>query len=84
MVLERELQTYERKLPDLLVNEGKFVLIQDEEVIDTFDSYEDALKGGYERFGVDTPFLVKQIQAVEAVQFITRDIAIPCLTSPSK
>jgi hypothetical protein len=33
--LERELQTYQEQLPNLLVHEGKFVLISDGEVIDT-------------------------------------------------
>jgi hypothetical protein len=80
MALEKELDTYNRQLPTLLSNEGegKFVLIQGEEVIDLFGTYEDALKDGYKRFGVATPFLVKQISGVEHVQSFTRDITTAC------
>ena len=73
MALEKELETYKNKLPELKAHEGKFVLIQGENVVDTFTSYEDALKEGYKRFGL-TPFLVKQIAAVEPVFHFTRPI----------
>jgi hypothetical protein len=76
VALEQELETYKRELPSLQAQEGKFVLIQGDKVIDVFVSYDDALKDGYKRFSVETPFLVKQILAVEEVQFITRDINI--------
>lgn len=82
MALEKELETYNRQLPTLLSNEGegKFVLIQGEDIIDLFGTYEDALKEGYKRFNVATPFLVKQISGVEHVQSFTRDIMTPCHT----
>ena len=80
MALEKELETYKRALPSLLEQEGKFVLIQDENVVEVFVTYEDALKEGYKKFGVGTPFLVKQIQAVEQVQYINRNIGFPCHT----
>ncbi len=76
MALEKELETYKKKLPELKDQEGKFVLIFDQEVIDTYTSYEDAIKEGYRRFKLQ-PFLVKQIHTVEQVQLITRHI-IPC------
>lgn len=78
MALEQELQTYLRELPTLLPQQGKFALIQDDRVIDVFGTYEDALKAGYKVAGLN-PFMVKQIQAVEQVQFITRDIGLSCL-----
>lgn len=78
MALEQELQTYQRELPALLPQQGKFALIQDDRVIDVFGTYEDALKAGYKVAGLN-PFMVKQIQAVEEVQFITRDIGLSCL-----
>lgn len=78
MALEKELQTYHRELSTLLQHEGKYVLIKVENVIDCFDSYEDAIKAGYARFGLD-PFLVKKIQAVEQVQYFSRSLA-PCRT----
>lgn len=80
MALERELATYERLLPTLLDQEGKFVLIHDETLDGVYDTYEDALKVGYQTLGVDRPFLVKQIQAVQQVQSVTRDLIFPCRT----
>jgi len=80
MILEREVATYREKLPELLRYEGRFVLIRKDELIDTFDSYAGAIKHGYEQFGL-TPFLVKQIQASEAVQLITRAVELVHLKS---
>jgi hypothetical protein len=81
MALERELQTYKAKLPELVADEGKFALIHGESVVEVYGTYEDAIKAGYEKFKLE-PFLVKQIQSVEQVQFISR--FVPCHTSPSK
>ena len=81
MALETELETYKIKLPELLADEGKFVLIHEQSVIDTYTTYEDAVKEGYGRFGLK-PFLVKQIQSMEQVHFISR--LIPCLTLPDR
>ena len=78
MALEQEQQTYERELPKLLSAEGKYALIKGDAVAGTFDTYPDALKAGYDRFGLD-PFLVKPIRVVEQVQFVRRDI-VPCPT----
>ena len=77
--LEKEIETYNRELPRLLADEGKYVVIQDNNVIGTYVSYEDALKTGYEKCGLK-PFLVKKIQAVEQVQYCSRDLAFECLT----
>ena len=71
MALETELAAYRAKLPELMDREGKFVLVHGPDVVDVYTSYEDALKAGYEKFRLE-PFMVKQIQAVEPVQFITR------------
>ncbi len=71
MALEKELETYKKKLSELKQDEGKFVLIRGEEVIDTFVSYEDAIKEGYKRFGLE-PFFVRQIHGIEEIQFISR------------
>jgi len=76
MALEKELETYKNKLPELKQHEGKFVLIHGEEVVDTFISYEDAIKEGYKKFGLK-PFLVKQIHSIEQAQFVSRFIT-PC------
>jgi len=73
MALEKELETYKTKLPELKALEGKFVLIHGENIVDTFASYEDALKQGYKQFGTK-PFLVKQILAIEPVFHFSRAI----------
>ena len=78
MALERELKTYNDHLPEWKEHEGKFALIHGDDVIDFFTTYEDAIKVGYDKFKLE-PFLVKQIQTVEVVQFITR-FSDPCVT----
>ena len=44
MALEKEIETYNRELPNLLAEQGKFVVIHGDKIIGTFVSYEDALK----------------------------------------
>jgi hypothetical protein len=83
MALEKELETYQNKLPELKAQEGKFVLIQGDQIVDTYSTYEDAIKVAYSKFGVNTPFLVKQIRTLEQVQHISR-LFDPCLTSQSR
>lgn len=78
MALDTELATYERELPSLLASEGKFVLIQGDQVIGVYDTYRDAVQSGYDRCGL-TPFLVKRIQIIEQIQYFTRPIG-PCRT----
>jgi hypothetical protein len=82
MALEQELETYKAKLPELSASEGKFVLIHGDEVTGIFDTYSDAIKEGYAKFGLGS-FLVKQIQAVERIQFVSRFVD-PCRTSHSR
>ncbi len=73
--LTQELETYLRELPKLLAQEGQFILIKGPAVVGTFDSYNDALQVGYQRFGLE-PFLVKQISHTEQVCFFTRDLSL--------
>lgn len=75
MALEQELATYEKHLPEWPEHEGKFVLIKGDDVIEFYVAYEDAIKAAYEKFKLE-PFLVKQVQSIEAIQHITR-LAIP-------
>jgi hypothetical protein len=79
MSLEKETDTYQKHLPALLADEGKFAVICGDEVAGTYGTYEDALKIGYERCGLK-PFLVRKIQAIEQVQHFSRDLAESCLT----
>jgi len=76
MALEKELETYRAKLHEMKENEGKYVLIHGTDVIDYFGTYEDAIKEGYAQFKLE-PFLVKQIQSIEQVHFISR-LLDPC------
>jgi hypothetical protein len=78
MSLQVEIATYEKHLAELLKDEGKYVLICADEIAGTFEAYADALKAGYEKYGLK-PFLVKRIQAVQQVHFFTRSLE-PCHT----
>jgi hypothetical protein len=69
--LEKEIESYKIRLPELLQDEGKFVLIHGSDLVGIYPDYEKALTEGYERFGT-TPFLVKRINAVEKVLNFSR------------
>jgi len=71
MVLETELATYKHKLPELCGQEGKYALVHGADLVGVFGTYDDALAEGYKQFGLE-PFLVKQIQAIEQVQCVSR------------
>lgn len=81
MALEKELEIYRRKLPELKEHEGKYALVQEDAFVDVYNAYEDALKEGYERFKLK-PFLVKKIESQEQIHTITRLLHPQCLTSP--
>ncbi len=81
MALEKELETLKRELPNLLADEGKYVVVSGDQILGTYAAYEDALMVGYDKCGLK-PFLVKKIQSVEQVQFFSRDLCFePCHTS---
>src|SRR5690242_3460705 len=63
-ILAVELDTYQREFPRLLTEgqEGRWILIKGSEVISTWDTFNDAVQVGYDRFG-HTPFLVQQVRA---------------------
>ncbi len=66
MALETELATYHANLLEMLPqNEGRFVVIKDQEILGAFEDYEKALEAGYERYGL-VPFLVKKLQCHES------------------
>lgn len=73
--LATELKTYQEKLPTLLGQQGKFVLIHGEEVDGVFDTYAEAMNAGYEKHGLDKAFFVRKISPVEQVLFFSRDFA---------
>jgi flagellar hook-associated protein FlgK len=60
-LLGQELQTLEREKERLLqTSRDRYVLVKGEKIVSSFDSEEEALSDGYERFGTD-PFLVEQV-----------------------
>lgn len=71
MALEKELETYNAHRDELLQHEGKFVVIQGNHVAGIWQTYEDALKAGYNEFKLES-FMVKQILAVEPIHYVTR------------
>jgi hypothetical protein len=77
MPLERELETIRRELPGLLKeegNRGKFALIHADEVDSIWETLDQALEAGYERFDLDQ-FLVKEITDYEQPKFFSRRVS---------
>jgi len=75
--LKRELQTYHRHERQLTPgNEGRYALVHGDDAPEVWDTYEDALRAGYERFGLE-PFLVKEIHGVATIPFLSPDVE-PC------
>jgi hypothetical protein len=64
-LFEKELATFEATKDRLLTEAGgHYVLIRGDEIVGTYESYNDAVDEGYRHFG-NVPFLVKQIVPVE-------------------
>ena len=73
-LLRNELNTYDKQKNELIgKSKGKFVLIKDNQIIDVFETKNDAIRQGYERLG-NVPFLVKQILEVETPQNFTSNL----------
>ncbi len=81
-MLEKELEIYNKLKEELLEkgNEGKFVVIKGEEVLDIFTNYEDALRQGLKRYG-NTPFLIKEITQFEEINYFHHGVDLPCQAS---
>jgi hypothetical protein len=76
MALEREMETFRRELPNLLrteTNRDKFVLIHNDKVDSIWDTVEEALDAGYERFGLDV-FLAQKITEHEKPVYFSRNL----------
>lgn len=77
MALNREAEVYRSLLHDLLgvneINAGKFAVIHGDHARGIFDTYDEALKFGYENFGL-APFLVKKIERNETVMYFSRSL----------
>ena len=69
-LLDEEMITYCDHLPGLLQGQqGQYVLIKGTNVVGVFRDRSEALREGYQRFGV-VPFLVRQIVACEPVVYL--------------
>jgi hypothetical protein len=66
--LYREWNTYRREVGRLLAegSEGRHVLIKDEQIVGLWDTHDEAMTAGYQRFP-GQPFLVHQVQERERV-----------------
>ncbi len=73
MALEKELSVYHANLIELLANEGMYVLIRGEDINGPFETYDEALTVGYEKYGLQS-FLVKQITQAEPIHYFSRDL----------
>lgn len=72
-LLATEMDTFNRLLPELLLQVGRYALIKGDKLVDTFDSYHDAIKRGYALFSLE-PFLVKKIAPAMPVAYFSRDL----------
>lgn len=77
--LKTETETYNKRLPEWSDKQGKYVVICKEDVIGIYGDYEDALKVGYDKCGVE-PFLVKKIEEIETIHFLSREVQDTCPT----
>jgi hypothetical protein len=78
MALEKEMQTYRQALPTLLTTSaGKFVLIHGDQIIGAWDTEEEAIEAGDQRFGLE-PFLVHRVQETDQPRFIPFDLGPQC------
>lgn len=75
MPLEKEIETYKANLNAMREYEGKYVLISGATIVDYFTSYDDAIKEGYQKFGLETPFLVRRVETTTHAHFISRMVA---------
>jgi hypothetical protein len=79
--LSKEIETYNKNKSSLLkTDSGKFVLIKGDKIIGLYDTKNDAIKIGIDKFD-NTPFLVKKITEIEEpINFTSNMIrAIKCL-----
>ncbi len=76
-MLKKELETFEAHKRELLgMAAGKFVLIKDDAIVGTFETFNDAVNRGYEEFG-NVPFLVKEIVEIETpIELVSNLIAV--------
>lgn len=75
--LDYEFNRYMKELPNLSSKEGMFVLIYKDEPLDFYNSYDDALKVGYTKHGLE-PFLVQQVTLNPTPMNFFREVGLQC------
>lgn len=76
MPLEAEMETFRRKLHELLgvpANRGQYALIHGGQVIGCWPTWEEAADAGYNLFGLQ-PFLVKQVVEYDKPLYFSRNV----------
>ena len=74
---DRERETYERLKPELLARaEGRYVVVVGDAVAGPFETFGEARRVGYARFG-SGPLYVKQVLAVDPVVEAPL-VVVPC------
>ena len=74
VLLEKEYKCYLNHLDEFVRHHcHKFVLIKDDQIIDFFPTYEDALKSGLKQFG-NVAFFIKEVQKKEERLFFHQRI----------
>lgn len=71
--IAREVATFDRELPALLANPevaGRYVLIHGDAVAGFYDTFDEGLTAGYDRFEFK-PFIVQRV-AIEKPRFFPR------------
>ena len=79
--LKQELAAYQRLLPVLMKDEGKYAVVFGDELVGIYEAYSDALDAGYRKAGLEA-FLVKKILGTETVSYFSRDVDSAQCTTP--
>ncbi len=71
-----EVRTYRRELPRLLAegHEGRCVLIKGNQVLSIWDSFEDALQAGYEKFPPGEVFMAQPIDSRDLTRTYPKEL----------
>jgi len=75
VALEREWDTFLKELPRLIAEgkRGKYVLIRGDAVEGVWDTLDEALAAGYDRFGLE-PFLAQEVNDNPEPQYFSRNV----------
>ena len=67
-MLETERKFYEQHRAEWVADHsGKFALVRENRLVGFFEDYESAFKEGLRQFGLESPFLIKQVWPQEPV-----------------